>query len=57
MVIGKILSPGERTQVRANVKCKFSFATSVSRKAKPVETTVLTPALSSEERENRSPSL
>ena len=49
-VIAKILSPGERTQVRAGVKHK-SVLPFRPQKTKLVETTVLTPALSSEERE------
>jgi hypothetical protein len=54
-MIAKILSPGERTQVRASVKHK-SVLPFRPPKTKLVETTVLTPALSSEERENHSPS-
>ena len=49
-VIAKILSSGERTQVRAGVKHK-SVLPFCPPKTKLVETTVLTPALSSEERE------
>ena len=55
------LSPGERARVRASVnltfpnKKSFTARPHPTRKTKLVLTTVLTPALSSEEREKRSP--